>query len=1166
MISSRAILKQFLIFSLFMAIVSGANAQGRLILNGAKVNLSNGANLVISNASANGITRNSGHIISEGENNAIKWNIGTTSGSYVIPWGYGNTDYLPVSFVKSGGVGSGYMLFSTYRTATWQNSSNLPTGVTNFNGTAGVDNSAYATDRFWQINPIGYSTNPTLTTLVLTYLDSEFAAPNNSSSESRLTAQRYNNTLNSWNDFTTGGVVNTVNNTVTIASIDGSNVYRWWAVSYPGTNLHWVGAISSLWNDAANWSTIAGGAGGAGVPSGADVVIFDDINDTGCTLNNNMSVASLVINSGYTGTITQGTNTIDIAGGATLSGGTFSGGSANISVGGLFTLSGSAFTSTSAILDLKSDLTTTSGSFIHNNGTVRFSGTATQNINGSLTNNFNNINVTNTANPGVSIESNQNLIGVLDLASNVIFDADGAANNKVFTLISSADSPTRDGAIGILPSGAQVTGSVTVQRFMTKEGGTNTRIYRYISSPVQNATVADIQNEIPVTGTFTGTSTCTGCATNQSMFSYQESVITDANGNGTADFNDGYADFPDATNTEVMAPGRGYTLFVRGNVLASTSWDVRGTINAGNVTPVTLPVSYTSSGNIANDGWNLVGNPFPSTIDWNAASGWTKTNLDGAIYTTDNGGASQRYTTWNGVTGTNGGSRYIATGQAFWVKGNGVGAPSLQANENVKAPGTQTTFFRENAPDNLLRVTLVKGTQTDETVIHFRQDATPDFDKHADAKKLANATLNLSSTLVDGSKLAINSLAALDCASEIKLAVDNVSAGSHQLKFTEFESFPASTTITLRDNFSNTTFDARQGTYTFNVTADPKSQGANRFSLMFSSPVINTNFSVHADAVCADRDAMITIVDAKTDVQYELYTSNDILLTSVAGSNGILTLNIDNENLKAGQNDFKIKAKATTCSAQVSEKPVSVTIEPIHQIAGVTNGKHCKAGAVTLTASGDTSAKYNWYEAETSTSPIAGQHGATFVTPSITKTKTYYVSATNALGCEGSRVPVVAEIVQYEEVTVTGTEQTLTSSYAEGNQWFFGNVKLNNSSQTITPDQSGTYSVVVTVNGCTSSGSYDFIIMDASPEVSADNIVKAYPNPVQSELNVEMLDNSGERITDIKISDASGHVLHVAPVTGLTQAKLSFENYPTGIYIVTLSGKSRKVNLKIIKN
>jgi hypothetical protein len=137
----------------------------------------------------------------------------------------------------------------------------------------------------------------------------------------------------------------------------------------------------------------------------------------------------------------------------------------------------------------------------------------------------------------VQVQSNQNLKGVLTLGPNAKLDADGSNNNAAFTLLSQADNPTQDAAIAALPSGAVVSGDVTVQRFMTLEG-TNSSLYRYISSPVQNGTVADIQNELPITGTFTGTS-----GPYQSMFYYDETVITDTNGSGIIDLNDGYVGF-----------------------------------------------------------------------------------------------------------------------------------------------------------------------------------------------------------------------------------------------------------------------------------------------------------------------------------------------------------------------------------------------------------------------------------------------------------------------------------------------------------------------------------------------------------------------------------------------------------------------------------------------
>ncbi len=87
--------------------------------------------------------------------------------------------------------------------------------------------------------------------------------------------------------------------------------------------------------------------------------------------------------------------------------------------------------------------------------------------------------------------------------------------------------------------------------------------------------------------------------------------------------------------------------------------------------------------NAVDYGWNLVGNPTPSTINWNSLSGWTKTNMDGTIYIWDP--ATSSYKSWNGTSGTLGGGM-IAPFQAFWVKANASG-PSLKCDNGVKATG-----------------------------------------------------------------------------------------------------------------------------------------------------------------------------------------------------------------------------------------------------------------------------------------------------------------------------------------------------------------------------------------------------------------------------------------------------------------------------------------------
>jgi len=877
------------------------------------------------------------------------------------------------------------------------------------------------------------------------------------------------------------------------------------------TSGSWTGVTNSDWNNSGNWC--------GGVPLAAtDVVINASV----------PNAAQVTLAGGVC-------NNLTIASGASLT-----------------ILSGN-------FLNVKGNWTN-SGTFV-SNGTVQFSGTTTQSISGSSATTFNNISVTNTASPGVQVESNQNLKGVLTLANNVTFDADGSSNTSVFKLLSSADNTTQDAAIAALPVGAQVTGKVTVQRYMSIEGANGGRIYRYMSSPLQNATVADLQNEIPVTGSFTGTSVCSGCATNQSMFGYDETVITDVDKNGTLNLNDGYTDFPDASNTEIFQPAKGYTFFVRGNILSSALWDLSGTINTGNVTPVTWPVTYTSSASVADDGWNLVGNPFPSTIDWNAASGWTKTNMGSSIYIPDNGGASTVYATWNGVTGTNGGSRYIAMGQGFWVKASGA-SPVLRSTENVKAAGTQTTYFRTITPTNLVRITLANATVKDETVIHFRDDATAQFDDNADAWKLYNAKVNVSSVLTKGKKLAINSQAPLNCESVIKLAVDNVTAGSYSLNFTEFDSFDANIQITLHDKFKNATVDVRAtSNYSFTVASDTATYGSNRFEVIFSTAPL-ADFALNASNICQGLDQVVHIDNSQQDVSYVAYINDKVVSAINVGNGSALDIAISKDSLSVQGNTVVVRASSSSCSIMV-DKSITFNVEPVYAVASVQSGKHCRDGEVTLQISGaPASGTYNWYTSDKVL--IADQHDAVFKSPVLSQTETYYAAIVNSLGCEGKLQAAAAEIVQYNDAAITTMGDTLISNFSEGNQWYFNNEPIDGATnQSITAAKTGEYSVQVNVQGCTTTATQPFVITGLSETYYGG--IKIYPNPVISDVNIEVSAGT-KNVQRATIVSLSGQAIGTVDLSeGKQSGKFDMSDQPAGIYILSVIKSDGKIEVKLIK-
>ncbi len=206
-------------------------AQAQIVFNGGMMVISNGATVVVANPAANAITRTAsgGGIVSEGTENNLVWDIGTTAASYTVPFLASDGSYIPVSFTTSGASGSGFFQLSTYAGPNWQNSAYLPPTVTNVNHN-GVDNSAYVVDRFWQVNANGYSTNPSLSNLSFTYRPIEYTESGNTITEANMQAQRWNSTADQWGDFGPVGVDNTSTHMVTVASVDGGDLYPWWTL------------------------------------------------------------------------------------------------------------------------------------------------------------------------------------------------------------------------------------------------------------------------------------------------------------------------------------------------------------------------------------------------------------------------------------------------------------------------------------------------------------------------------------------------------------------------------------------------------------------------------------------------------------------------------------------------------------------------------------------------------------------------------------------------------------------------------------------------------------------------------------------------------------------------------------------------------------------------
>ncbi len=237
-----------------------ANVFDVLTLNGQSVRLN--TNTLDLESSSTGAVTGTGKIISEtgpadGGYGVLRWNIGTNTGDYTIPFGTDAATPSDLTFeykiTTAGGPTSNYKTFSTYDTDS-ENSftgtnittnplpgqwTDLPTTVNNLTDDYIQAAHYWTVDRFWIIDAEnigegqgGYTVKPRLE-YVFKYLDAEIALPNHIT-EANLVAQRYNHDLDKWGDWLYGvpGVItNTAANTTTLQI--ASDASTWTEDMYP---------------------------------------------------------------------------------------------------------------------------------------------------------------------------------------------------------------------------------------------------------------------------------------------------------------------------------------------------------------------------------------------------------------------------------------------------------------------------------------------------------------------------------------------------------------------------------------------------------------------------------------------------------------------------------------------------------------------------------------------------------------------------------------------------------------------------------------------------------------------------------------------------------------------------------------------------------------------
>ncbi|HPM93839.1 MAG TPA: T9SS type A sorting domain-containing protein [Bacteroidales bacterium] len=322
-----------------------------------------------------------------------------------------------------------------------------------------------------------------------------------------------------------------------------------------------------------------------------------------------------------------------------------------------------------------------------------------------------------------------------------------------------------------------ITGDITVDRYMAPD------IWHNVASPVSNETSA----------CFTGTDL---------VYWYDETQIWN-------DWNFGWVWYTGATGGPLTV-FRGYDVFFPDNpVTVNYSATGAETLNTGNyiynvtvTDPTPNPIEIPS-----HVGWNLAGNPYPSPVDWLAASGWDKSDINDAKYIWD--GDNDIYTIFIGggsPIGINGGTRYIPSNQGFWVQAVQNGTLGIS---NAVRLGNMTgtpDFYKNETPGYpLISLIAESNGRSDEAVVRFIEGTTAGFDKNFDASKLFSPSDEVPQLSIRAGKqsLALNTFPNPFLSNPIELDFQCGEKGIFTIRLGERTWIPDTLKVYLKDELEN---------------------------------------------------------------------------------------------------------------------------------------------------------------------------------------------------------------------------------------------------------------------------------------------------------------------------------------------------------------------------
>lgn len=349
---------------------------------------------------------------------------------------------------------------------------------------------------------------------------------------------------------------------------------------------------------------------------------------------------------------------------------------------------------------------------------------------------------------------------------------------------------------------------------------------------------------------------------------------------------DGTAFYFNANTASDVASGylSDHTTFVKGLGYAvkptSSNLQFTGTLNNG---PVDITIYHNRNNADKFRGWNLIGNPYPSELNWKSV--WESINATAGIKSSIwfNFNTQAAYNAVGDVSVPASFHGIIPPMQGFWVvaSDDAENSTTISLTNAMRLNSTNSNPLR--APrvnqNQIIRLQVSNGTLSDEMLLYFNENASDAYDNF-DTQKMPDETSLQIYTLLEGRPMLINGMNAIPYDKEITLVYKAATKGSYTIRSTEFSNFGEGEKVVLKDKQLGVETDLTTSDYNFTSETGINLE---RFSLIL--PKTNVISSIDSNPI---GDTQLVLVDGKLHIM--LQGKVDVARVNVYNSVGQLAV------------------------------------------------------------------------------------------------------------------------------------------------------------------------------------------------------------------------------------------------------------------------------------